>query len=141
MGDFERHRATGRRELHGIVEKIDEHLLEPSLICFNDGKGGNCIKDKLHLPPFRAAPHNGEAIFADSCKVDLLWRERKSFKLDAGEIKNIIHQRQEMRPGMMNIMHIGDIAPVAQRAEQLALHRLRKAKDRVQWCAEFMTDI
>src|SRR5690606_7825076 len=63
------------------------------------------------------------------------------FKLDAGEIKNIIDQRQEMRPRMMNIMHIGDIAPVAQRAEQLALHRLRKAKDRVQWCAEFMTDI
>src|SRR5690606_12933074 len=118
-------------ELDGVAGKVGQDLPDLALVGDDGGERGRHVEAAGEARLLRLQPHRIEHAGGDFLDPDFLLVERVRAGLDARDVENIADEIEKMAAAVVDVLRIVRIYPVAERTEQLQLHRLGKADDGV----------
>ncbi len=125
------HLPAGGRELHGVREQVEDHLLDPALVAVDHVDlriGGERDADPVLR---RALAHHHHAALERLPQRERVHLELDLSGLDLGEVEDVVDQREQVVPGRDDVVEVLGLLLV-DRADHLVAEHLREADDRVQ---------
>ena len=138
---IQRHFAASWRELDGIGQQIDDHLLQHSSV----GQQGG--KVRLHRR------FNGQTGLCDSfgqdrkAGLDQIGKgknflvKRLPTRFDPRQVQDVVDDRQQVTTGPVNVFDVLGRSATQPTSGAGAAQHVGEADDRVEWCAQFVAHI
>ena len=129
--------AALRRELHGVGQKVDQHLLEGAAV----GPQREALRHlALHADAALEGARRDEPHHLVECCIDLqrLALERHAAGLDLRHVENVVDDIEQELAAAVNVARVFGIFVGPHRPEHLRQHHFREADDGVERRAQFM---
>ena len=111
------HLSADIGELHGIAQKIDQHLLQAAFIRAHKLHVGIDFFEKADVRRIRLMRDHPQRIRNELLQSDDFLVELAFAGIDARDIENVVDQREQMLAAGMNVLHIFLVAGTAERTE------------------------
>src|SRR5207249_4606439 len=125
------------RELHGVGQQIQEHLLELALV--GDDVLDRLVDCQVEREPVAHAPfaYQRERVLEGHAEIERPELQLHPSRLDLGEVEDIVDQREQVAPGAQDDAHVLSLFLV-QFAKHAVVQYLREADDPVEGRAELV---
>ena len=125
------------RELDGVADQVEQHLLEPQLVGGDVGRRVRGVEAELHAVLAGALAHQREHALDGVPRREGRDVQLHPARLDLGQVEHVVEQGEEVAPGVEDVLHVLGLA-VVELAEHPLQQHLREADDRVERRAELV---
>src|SRR5213593_2355298 len=128
------------RELHGVGQQIQEHLLELALV--GDDVLERLVDRQVEREPVTHGPfaYQRERVLEGHAEIERPELQLHPSRLDLGEVEDVVDQREQVAPGAQDDPHVLSLFLV-QFAEHAVVQHFREADDRVEGRAELVRHV
>ena len=100
------HLAAGGRELHGVREQVEDHLLDPALVAVDDVDLRIGVERDADPVLRRALAHHHHATLERLPQGERVNLELDLPGLDLGEVEDVVDQREQVVPGGGDVVEV-----------------------------------
>ena len=95
-----RHLSFGRREFHGVGDKIEQDLLQRAFVAKQLGAAGGHFGVKDYAAGLSARGHQRQAVGDQHAQIDLGFVQGHAPGFDLRQIEDVVDQRQQVMAGI-----------------------------------------
>ena len=136
-----RDRAAGRRELDGVGEEVEQHLLERAFVAHQRRQAWLDLGGEHDVGLLGPAAHQGQAFLDCGVERHALLAQLEFAGFELGEVENVVDQVEQVAAAGVDVLGVVGVFLQAHRTEHLVLDHFREADDGVQRRAQFMAHI
>ncbi len=129
--------APGRRELEGVGQEIEEHLLDLALVGADCAQTRVDVVRELDAMPICALAHEDQRVLDGAGEVEFGGLELHPSRLDLGQVEDVVDEREEVPRRLEDVVQVIRLLLVDLAEHPLGQH-LGEADDGVQRRAQLV---